>query len=97
MFHKSLYNFFFRSEQDFDDNDDDDAPVQGPLPYEPVDAPWRRSESGIRKLFVLTYIFFCKFLHFDCTRKCLTIFIFARFMMIVVLLRKNGLIIIKTI
>ncbi|CAK9823625.1 RILP-like protein homolog [Anthophora retusa] len=32
--------------------DDKDAPVQGPLPYEPDDAPWKRtSESGIRKFF----------------------------------------------
>ncbi|XP_031331168.1 RILP-like protein homolog isoform X2 [Photinus pyralis] len=32
---------------------DEDAPVQGPLPYEPEDAPWKRttSESGIRKFF----------------------------------------------
>ncbi|XP_044738101.1 RILP-like protein homolog isoform X1 [Chrysoperla carnea] len=30
---------------------DDDAPVQGPLPYEPDDAPWKKSESGIRKFF----------------------------------------------
>lgn len=30
-----------------------DAPVQGPLPYEPDDAPWKKSsESGIRKLWV---------------------------------------------
>lgn len=31
----------------------EDAPVQGPMPFEPEDAPWRRrrdSESGIRKL-----------------------------------------------
>ncbi|XP_034098094.1 RILP-like protein homolog [Drosophila albomicans] len=29
-----------------------DAPVQGPLPYEPDDAPWKKSsESGIRKFF----------------------------------------------
>ena len=27
-----------------------DLPVQGPLPYEPEDAPWRKNESGIRKL-----------------------------------------------
>lgn len=28
-----------------------DAPVQGPLPYEPDDAPWKKTnESGIRKL-----------------------------------------------
>ncbi|XP_014203868.1 RILP-like protein homolog isoform X2 [Copidosoma floridanum] len=31
---------------------DVDAPVQGPLPYEPDDAPWKKSsESGIRKFF----------------------------------------------
>lgn len=31
--------------------EDKDAPVQGPLPYEPDDAPWKKtSESGIRKL-----------------------------------------------
>ncbi|KAK9892494.1 hypothetical protein WA026_020484 [Henosepilachna vigintioctopunctata] len=29
---------------------EDDAPVQGPLPLEPDDAPWKKSESGIRKL-----------------------------------------------
>uniref|UniRef100_A0A182UCI3 RH1 domain-containing protein n=1 Tax=Anopheles melas TaxID=34690 RepID=A0A182UCI3_9DIPT len=29
-----------------------DLPVQGPLPYEPEDAPWKKSsESGIRKFF----------------------------------------------
>ncbi|KAH8397930.1 hypothetical protein KR222_006670 [Zaprionus bogoriensis] len=48
-------------EADADDCDDDvagetppghDAPVQGPLPYEPDDAPWKKSsESGIRKFF----------------------------------------------
>uniref|UniRef100_A0A6P7F6H7 RILP-like protein homolog isoform X2 n=1 Tax=Diabrotica virgifera virgifera TaxID=50390 RepID=A0A6P7F6H7_DIAVI len=31
---------------------DEDAPVQGPLPYEPDDAPWKKTtESGIRKFF----------------------------------------------
>uniref|UniRef100_A0A0K8TMV5 Putative myosin class ii heavy chain n=1 Tax=Tabanus bromius TaxID=304241 RepID=A0A0K8TMV5_TABBR len=31
---------------------DEDAPVQGPLPFEPDDAPWKKSsESGIRKFF----------------------------------------------
>ncbi|XP_063993059.1 RILP-like protein homolog isoform X6 [Diachasmimorpha longicaudata] len=31
---------------------EEDAPVQGPLPYEPDDAPWKKSsESGIRKFF----------------------------------------------
>lgn len=35
--------------------DDKDAPVQGPLPYEPDDAPWKKSsESGIRKLYALS-------------------------------------------
>lgn len=30
----------------------EDLPVQGPLPYEPDDAPWKKhSESGIRKFF----------------------------------------------
>lgn len=29
---------------------DDELPVQGPIPFEPDDAPWKRSESGIRKL-----------------------------------------------
>ncbi|KAG8233897.1 hypothetical protein J437_LFUL005225 [Ladona fulva] len=29
---------------------EEDAPVQGPLPFEPDDAPWKRSDSGIRKL-----------------------------------------------
>lgn len=30
---------------------EEEAPVQGPLPYEPDDAPWKKSsESGIRKL-----------------------------------------------
>ncbi|XP_044763445.1 RILP-like protein homolog isoform X3 [Coccinella septempunctata] len=30
---------------------EDDAPVQGPIPLEPDDAPWKKSESGIRKFF----------------------------------------------
>jgi len=34
------------------DTDSGDRPVQGPMPYEPEDAPWKRSEtSGIRKFF----------------------------------------------
>ena len=33
-----------------DDENDEDLPVQGPLPEEPEDGPWRRNESGIRKL-----------------------------------------------
>lgn len=33
---------------------EDDTPVQGPLPYEPDDAPWKKKQqSGIRKLFNL--------------------------------------------
>ncbi|XP_073990648.1 rab interacting lysosomal protein like isoform X2 [Rhodnius prolixus] len=38
-------------EVDVEEYDEDDAPVQGPLPNEPNDAPWRKSESRIRKLF----------------------------------------------
>jgi len=38
--------------RDSDSEDSSDRPVQGPMPYEPEDAPWKRSESsGIRKLF----------------------------------------------
>ena len=39
--------------RDSDSEDSSDRPVQGPLPYEPEDAPWKKSEmSGIRKLWV---------------------------------------------
>lgn len=31
--------------------DEEETPVQGPIPYEPDDAPWRKSDSGIRKFF----------------------------------------------
>lgn len=31
--------------------EEEDPPVQGPMPYEPDDAPWRKGESGIRKFF----------------------------------------------
>lgn len=42
---QELFSFCVRPE------DEKDAPVQGPLPYEPDDAPWKKSsESGIRKL-----------------------------------------------
>jgi len=38
--------------RDSDSEDSSDRPVQGPMPYEPEDAPWKRSESsGIRKFF----------------------------------------------
>jgi len=34
------------------DSDSGDRPVQGPMPYEPEDAPWKKAESsGIRKFF----------------------------------------------
>ncbi|XP_055613940.1 RILP-like protein homolog [Uranotaenia lowii] len=37
---------------ELDDHTSEDLPVQGPLPYEPDDAPWKKhSESGIRKFF----------------------------------------------
>ncbi|XP_050732291.1 RILP-like protein homolog isoform X2 [Eriocheir sinensis] len=43
------------SEEVGDEEDEEeeleDAPVQGPLPYEPDDAPWKKEESGIRKFF----------------------------------------------
>lgn len=32
--------------------DDEEPPVQGPLPCEPDDAPWKKQQSGIRKLYV---------------------------------------------
>lgn len=34
---------------------EEDPPVQGPMPYEPDDAPWKKREhdtSGVRKLSV---------------------------------------------
>jgi hypothetical protein len=37
------------------DSEEEDPPVQGPLPFEPDDAPWKKSESGIRKLWVLNF------------------------------------------
>ncbi|XP_062544703.1 RILP-like protein homolog isoform X2 [Armigeres subalbatus] len=41
------------SENDVSSTSIEDLPVQGPLPYEPDDAPWKKhSESGIRKFFV---------------------------------------------
>ena len=41
--------FFFRESSE-PAEDYSDLPVQGPLPEEPEDGPWRRNESGIRKL-----------------------------------------------
>lgn len=44
-------NNIFSSPRDSDSEDSGDRPVQGPMPYEPEDAPWKKSEvSGIRKL-----------------------------------------------
>lgn len=38
--------------RDSDSENSEDRPVQGPMPYEPEDAPWKRTESsGIRKFF----------------------------------------------
>ena len=37
-------------ESDDPDLDPSELPVQGPLPQEPEDAPWKRNESGIRRL-----------------------------------------------
>lgn len=40
------------NENDVSSTSIEDLPVQGPLPYEPDDAPWKKhSESGIRKFF----------------------------------------------
>ena len=51
MFFKLLQkNNFDFSGIDDSDEDDEDLPVQGPLPQEPEDGPWKRNESGIRKL-----------------------------------------------
>jgi len=36
---------------DLPNSEEEDPPVQGPLPFEPDDAPWKKSESGIRKFF----------------------------------------------
>jgi chromosome segregation ATPase len=38
-------------DDDDGDSDESDLPVQGPLPFEPEDAPWKKNEtSGLRKL-----------------------------------------------
>jgi len=34
-----------------EDEDPNDLPVQGPLPQEPEDAPWKRNDSGVRRFF----------------------------------------------
>lgn len=42
------------------DEIEEDLPVQGPLPYEPDDAPWKKSgeKSGVRKLYVVCFVEF---------------------------------------
>ena len=46
--------FCFRIEceeaQEDENEDPNDLPVQGPLPQEPEDAPWKRNDSGVRRL-----------------------------------------------
>ena len=32
-------------------NDETELPVQGPMPYEPNHAPWKRRNSGIKTIF----------------------------------------------
>lgn len=41
-----------KEEEKEKDECEDDPPVQGPLPYEPDDAPWKKTSerSGVRKL-----------------------------------------------
>ena len=36
--------------QEDENEDPNDLPVQGPLPQEPEDAPWKRNDSGVRRL-----------------------------------------------
>lgn len=48
-----MFYYIFRS-----DDEQEEGPVQGPLPLEPDDAPWKRSESGIRKLYVYYIVIF---------------------------------------
>jgi len=46
-----FFNKFFYRDSD-SETDSSERPVQGPLPFEPEDAPWKRNEtSGIRKFF----------------------------------------------
>lgn len=45
----SMNIYAFRGIED-SDVDEEDLPVQGPLPQEPEDGPWKKNESGIRKL-----------------------------------------------
>ena len=43
-------HFRIECEEATEEEDPTDLPVQGPLPEDPEDAPWRKNESGIRKL-----------------------------------------------
>lgn len=54
-----MQNFFFlfrieceEAQEETAEENFEDLPVQGPLPQEPEDAPWKRSDSdsGIRRL-----------------------------------------------
>lgn len=39
---------------------EEDPPVQGPMPYEPDDAPWKKKDhdtTGVRKLYALNLFF----------------------------------------
>lgn len=51
-----LFIYLFISFKNRMDELEEDLPVQGPLPFEPDDAPWKRTtdKSGVRKLYVLT-------------------------------------------
>jgi len=40
-----------QTDQQTTEEDEEDLPVQGPLPQDPEDAPFLKNESGIRKLF----------------------------------------------
>ena len=47
----SLFSVFrIECEEATEEENSADLPVQGPLPEDPEDAPWRKNESGIRKL-----------------------------------------------
>lgn len=59
-------------------SEEDDPPVQGPLPFEPDDAPWKKSESGIRKLWVLNFSYVCiVFVFWHVHKDSFTVFIFV--------------------
>lgn len=61
---KTLLNKIFNLSVFRDDEQEEDPPVQGPLPYEPDDAPWKKTNetSGVRKLYVSLNQFCVSFL-----------------------------------